>query len=183
MTMMFSDKEKEKVWENITSFSPNLDGEEIVNQVDLPYYSYIIAVPNPLKILRRKLNDEELGEKKEASLFLYDPRKKIVSINWCSLGPEEIIVYLYNPLPFSVVIDSLEIVTKNIKSTSHSGKIVLKPNEQKKKVTVLVKVEDEGELEITGVVFIIKKLSYTMICQPNGICVLAKSNPELPCSV
>lgn len=183
MTMMINDKEKEKVWESIITFSPNLSGEEIVNQLDLPYFSYMLAVPNPRKIMRRKLKDEGSSEKKEASLFLYDPRKKIVSTNWCSLGFEEMVVFLYNPLPFSVVIDSLVIVTKNIKSASHSGKIVLKPFEQKKKVTVLLKVEKEGELEITGVVFTIKKLTYTMSSLLNGVSVLAKNNPELPCSV
>lgn len=183
MTMMFNDKEKEKVWENITSFSPNLDGEEIVNLVDLPYFSYLVPVPNPRKILPRKLKTDEMDQKKEDNLFLYDPRKKVVSVKWCSLGPEEVIVYLYNPLPFAVVIDSLEIITKGIKSSSHSGKIVLKPLEQKKKVTVLLNVEDEGELEIAGIVFTIKKLSYTMACLPNGVSVLAKTFSELPCSV
>jgi hypothetical protein len=183
MTMMFSDKEKEKVWENITTFSPNLNGEEITALLDLPYFSYMLAVPNPRKIMRRKLNDEGPGVKEEASIFIYDPRKKIVPTNWCSLVHEEMIVYLYNPLPFTVVIDSLTILTKNIKSTSHSGKIVLKPYEQKKKVSVLLKVEREGGLEITGVLFTINKLSYFLASLPNGVSVLAKNNPDLPCSV
>lgn len=181
--MMVSDREKEKVWDTLTNFSPNLDGETILNYLEMPYFSYMLATPNPRKIMRRKLKDEENGEKKEASLFLYDPRKKIVATNWCSLAPEEMIVYLYNLLPFSIVVDAITVVSKTLKSSSHSGRFVLKPFEQKKKVSVIVKIEEEGDLEISGIMFHIKKLSYFLPCEANGVSTLTKNHPELPFSV
>lgn len=183
MTLMVGEREKEKVWENLTNFSPNLEGETILHNLELPYFSYMLATPNPRKIMKRKKKGEEKDQKEEASLFLYDPRKKIVSTNWCSLASEEMIVNLYNPLPFSITVDAITVVSKNLKSSSHSGRFALKPFEQKKQVSVIVNIEEEGNLEISGILFQIKKLSYFLPCESNGTSTLTKNHSELPFSV
>ena len=79
--------------------------------------------------------------------------------------------------------DSLEIITKNLKATSHSGKFVLRPFEQKKKINVHIKFYEEGELEIIGLKVWSKKLSYFLSCGPSGVADLVRQNPDLPCSV
>lgn len=190
LTLMVQDKEKEKFWESIISTSPNLDGDAITYPLDVPYFSYIYVNPNSRKILQRKApligqtTTPDGQEKKVEGLFLYDPRKsKVASINWCSLTTETINLYLYNPLPFQVSIDSIEVVTKNVRIDCHSGKVVLRPNEQRKKITLSVKILDEGEMEITGVMITIRKLVYFVGCGPNGIISLVKEYPDLPMAV
>jgi len=182
LSLMISDKEKEKLWETIVNCTPNLEGEHIHHPLELPYFGYILAIPNSRKVQKSKV-DSALTANPEASLFLYDPRKKTVAINWCSHSPELLTVYMYNPLPFAVVVDSLEVVTKNLKATSHSGKFVLRPFEQKKKIKVHIKFFDEGDLEIVGLKVWSKKLSYFLSCGSNGVADLVRNNPDLPCSV
>jgi hypothetical protein len=123
--------------------TPNLTNEHIKFPLDLPYYSHMVLIPNTRKIERRQIVSTT-GEKAEENLFLYDPRKKTVALNWCCQGSEEIVVYLYNPLPFMVTLDSLDVMTSTGTASTHSGRIVLKANEMKKRITIRIKFAEEG---------------------------------------
>jgi hypothetical protein len=183
LTVLHTDKEKENLWETLRNYKPNLDGELISVPLELPYFGYMVGTPNPRQILKKKVATEG-AEKQEDKLFIYDPRaKKSVNLNWCAESSEEIIVYMYNPLPFSVTIDSLEIQVKNSKVFSHSGKFIMKPFESKKRVSVLLKFMEPGEVEITGILVTCRQLSYSLASLPSGVSMLAKENPELPVNV
>ena len=182
LTLIMNDKEKEKLWDTITNCTPNLEGELIQHNLDLPYFGYMLAIPNTRKIQMRKIQ-VVAPKNPDDNLFLYDPRKKAVAINWCSHSAELITVFMYNPLPFAVVVDSIEIVTKNLRATSHSGKFVLKPFEQKKNVNVHIKLMEDGFLEILGIKIWSKKLCYYLSCNPSGVADLVRTYTDLPCCV
>lgn len=170
------DPEKKGIWDAIISCSPNLSGEVLQDDLDLPYFSYIFAKPNSRTVkAHANINKKKSG----GGLFIYDPRFKKVDLNWSCNRSEDVIIYLYNPLPFDIVINSLTICTGEHKSLTHSGKINLSAFEMKKKVTVKLKILEQGVIEIKGLKFVINNLCYTLDIEKNGLSTLVKQNPNL----
>lgn len=155
--------------------------EVVTHNLDLPYFSYIYAKPNSRKVKTEGVKDKGPKDKKAngEKLFLYDPRDKTVKLNWCCNRSEDVIIYLYNPLPFDIVINSLVICTGDVKSITHSGKVNLAANEKKKKVTVKLKILEEGEVKISGIKFTINTFYYILPNEKLGISSLVTEDPSL----
>lgn len=172
---------KQQIWRSIISCNSSVSQEEVCDELDLPYFSYIYAKPNPRKVRQENIVDTGPVDKKinGQKLFLYDPRDKSVKLNWSSGRSEDVIIYLYNPLPFDVVINSLELCTSDVKSMTHSGKIHLSPFEKKKKTTVKLRILEEGEAKISGVKFLINSFYYVMTNASSGLSSLMVKNPSL----
>jgi hypothetical protein len=172
---------KSQIWKSIISCNSSVSHEEVYHELDLPYFSYIYAKPNPRKVRQENVIDTGPVDKKinGQKLFLYDPRDKSVKLNWSSGRSEDVIVYLYNPLPFDLVINSLELCTSDVKSMTHSGKIHLSAFEKKKKTTVKLKILEEGEAKISGVKFLINSFYYVITNAASGISSLLTKNPSL----
>lgn len=171
---------RKKVWEALVNCNPNLEGRFISQNYFLPFFSYLEPVPNPRQIKELKKTEDQ-PQLEGTELFIYDPRARVVKLNWCAQRSEEVQLFLYNPLGFEVVIDKIGLIVSGSEIASYSGRVVLKPYTKKRKVTFIVEIEKPGWIKFEGVSFTIRQMTYSMALESNGESTIVK-NKEVQAS-
>lgn len=123
------------------------------------------------RALRKYSND---AGKMTDSVFIYDPRSraKFIELNWLAQEDAIIIVYLTNPLPLYVRIDSLTIEADGVDLGTYSNDIRLAPFAKNYECKVKIRPIHSGIMAIKGVKMRICNLTYFNSIDTRGVGVI-----------
>ena len=87
------------------------------------------------------------------SVFIYDPRNKAkyLEFNWIAQEEATIVIYLTNPLPIYVKIDSLTLETEGVNVSTYSNDVTLAPNIKNSECYIKIRPVQSGTLTVKGV--------------------------------
>ena len=143
----------------------------------LPYIQRIEPIGR--KKQYRQLIKEENNNKKKTlgeSVFIYDPRNrnKFIELNWVEQQEAEIRVFLTNPLPLYVKLDSLSLETENVEVANYSNEITLVPFMKNYECKFKIRPIQHGKMCIKGVKIRIGNLIYLNRIDSRGVGILYK---------
>lgn len=123
-------------------------------------------------IKEKKAKKKNLGD----SVFIYDPRNrnKFIELNWVEQQEAEIRVFLTNPLPLYVKLDSLSLETENVEVANYSNEITLVPFMKNYECKFKIRPIEHGKMCIKGVKIRIGNLIYLNRIDSRGVGILYK---------
>jgi hypothetical protein len=138
----------------------------------LPFVQRILPLTKEKLFTLNKSNPKnQTEEDKRQSVFIYDPRLKVSSmdLNWMEQQEAEVLIYLTNPLNAYVRVDSVFLETEHVDLASFSKEIYLEPLQSNYELKMKVKPINSGIMRIKGVRLRMGNLLYVNRTDSQGI--------------
>ena len=143
----------------------------------LPFVQRIVPLTKEkMFILNSAKAQTETDQTKRKSVFIYDPRLKVSSmdLNWMEQQEAEVLIYLTNPLNAYVRVDSVFLETEHVALASFSKEIFLEPLQSNFELRMKVKPINSGMMRIKGVRLRMGNLLYVNRTDSQGIGLIYK---------
>lgn len=136
----------------------------------LPYVQRIVPECQE-KTYRELVTADEKGATKQESVFIYDPRNKsrFLQLNWVAQREASVTVYLTNPLPIGIKIDSIGLESDGVGLASYSSEVHVAPLARNVECRIKVRPVEPGLMSIKGVKVRIGGLAYLNTVDRRGV--------------